>query len=90
MAGKRKTTTTKKPCTRCVKRGGALTQSGNGILSSFLPGPAGKIAGMLGLGRKPRRPRRQAGSGYKEIAVDILNKLVPQAQSDLIRLINKA
>ncbi len=64
-------------------RGGALYQSGNGILASILPGPLGAIAGMVGLGQRRRRIRG-GGPDPKEYARALIGTLGPLATRDII------
>jgi hypothetical protein len=66
-------------------RGGALYQSGNGILASILPGPLGAIAGMVGLGQRRRRIRGGAAVDPKEYARALIGTLSPLATRDIIR-----
>lgn len=87
MTGKR-TTKKKSPAKvggkRCKKQhGGALMQSGRGILASILPGPLGAIAGMIGLGRKRKVHRQHGGLDPKEYARALISSLGPIVKKDL-------
>lgn len=61
--------------------GSALRQSGNGFISSMLPGPMGALAKMVGLGRRPQRGRGQAWQNY---VAPIYSGLAPVIARDVV------
>ncbi len=58
--------------------GSALYQSGNGFISTLLPGPLGSMAKMMGLGR-----RQRGGLDPKEYARALLGTVGPLVQRDV-------
>ena len=72
--------------------GGAYNMTGNGFLSNFLPGPLGKMAEMVGMGKRKRNVRRkrrvQSGRGkYGELIAETINKFTNSGMNDLSRVL---